>query len=319
MIAAALADSLERSLAGVTPRKVAVIGVPTSAGAFAPGQEQAPQALRAARLLEALDARGVTATDLGDCETWRWRADPRSARAQNLGKVVEVVGETAARVRAAAEQGQLTLVLGGDCTVGIGTVAGQLAAGRRIGLVYFDMHADLNVPASVSEGALDWMGVAHMLGVDGAEPTLVHVGARAPLLEPWQIVLLGWAPTQATAFERDAISRHELTVLDVERVARDPARAVGEALETIESRCDALVVHFDVDVIDFTDAPLSENPGRNVGLTLEQAMLALVELLHSRKLAGVTVTELNPDHAEPGGGALTRLVDALATGLAGAP
>src|SRR5215210_9229375 len=57
---------------------------------------------------------------------------------------------------------------GRRCTVGIGTVAGHVANNDRVGLIYFDLHADLNIPASVLPGTLDWMGMAHMLGVDGA-------------------------------------------------------------------------------------------------------------------------------------------------------
>jgi arginase len=113
--------------------------------------------------------------------------------------VIEIVRDTARRVAAAVAAGETTLVLGGDCTVGIGTVAGHVASSRRrIGLIYFDSHADLNVPSSVHEGALDWMGLAHMLGEDEAAPELVGVGSRAPLLESDQVILFGWGPDQAT-------------------------------------------------------------------------------------------------------------------------
>src|SRR5215210_8763742 len=103
--------------------------------------------------------------------------------------VVEIAQDTARRVRDALADDEFTLVLGGDCTVGIGTVAGHVAGAERVGLVYFDTHADLNVPGSVREGALDWMGMAHMLGVDGAAPELVAAGARVPLLSPQDVLL----------------------------------------------------------------------------------------------------------------------------------
>jgi arginase family enzyme len=70
--------------------------------------------------------------------------------------------------------------LGGDCTVGVGTVAGALAAGGAPpGLVYFDMHADLNTPETVETGTLDWMGMAHMLGLPGTVPELAAALQRA--------------------------------------------------------------------------------------------------------------------------------------------
>lgn len=305
-------------------RTVAVIGVPTSAGAFAPGQEQAPAALRGAGLVEALRGAGLEVEDRGDSEPWRWRPDREQRRAQNLGKVVEIVADTAARV--AAVGADVTLVLGGDCTVGIGTVAGHVAAGggpggipgggARIGLLYFDTHADLNLPDTVSEGALDWMGMAHMLGVDGARPELVGAGGRAPLLEPEQVLLFGWGPEQATEFEAAAIGRLGIETVPVDAVAADPEGAATRALALLEPRCDVVLVHFDVDVVDFTDTPLSENWGRNEGLPFATALRALTALLASPQLTALTITELNPDHTEAGSDAIERLLAAVAEGLA---
>jgi arginase len=297
-------------------RAVGVIGVPTSAGAFAPGQEQAPRALRDAGLLEALQAGGVAVRDHGDRETWRWRPDRENRRAQNAGKVVEIVLDTARRVADSVAAGEMTLVLGGDCTVGIGTVAGHVSAGERVGLIYFDSHADLNIPESVGEGALDWMGLAHMLGEDGAIPELAGAGPRAPLLDPDQVLLFGWGPEQATDFEREVIERRGIEVVAVDQVGADPEAAAERALAVAGDRCDRLLVHCDVDVIDFTDVPLSENWGRNEGLAYESAMRALDALLATPKLAGMTITELNPDHAEEGAGSIERLASAVGGGLA---
>lgn len=293
-----------------------VIGVPTSAGAFAPGQEQAPQALRDAGLAELLRQAGIDVRDHGDREVWRWRPDRENRRAQNVGKVVEIVGDTARRVGDSLAEGEATLVLGGDCTVGIGTVAGHVNAGERVGLVYFDTHADMSVPESVPEGALDWMGLAHMLGEAGAASALVGAGARVPLLCSEQVLLFAWGPERATAFEREAIERRGISVVAVDEVAADAEGAAARARELIEDRCDRLLVHFDVDVIDFTDVPLSENWGRNEGLAYDQALRALDVLLASPRLAGLTITELNPDHTEQGAHSIERFAAAIAESLA---
>ena len=301
---------------GANGRSVGVIGVPTSAGAFAPGQELAPAALRAAGLLDLLRDSGTDVRDHGDREVWRWRPDRERPRAQNLAKVVEVVRETAERVRVAATGGEVTLVLGGDCTVGIGTVAGHAAAGDGAGVLYFDLHADLNTPESALPGALDWMGMAHMLGERGAEQELVEVASRTPLLAAEQVVLLGWGREQARPHERDAIERLGIEVITVDEVRTDPAGAAGAALASLGGRFDRVVLHFDVDVIDFTDTPLSENPGRNEGISYEQAAAVLDVVLGSPALAGLTVTELNPHHVEDGAGSIERLARDLAEGLA---
>jgi arginase len=290
---------------------VALVGVPTSAGAFAPGQELAPAALREAGLVAALEAAGVAVEDRGDRGVWRWRADREERRAQNLGKVVEIARETAGRIE--PEDGAVTLVLGGDCTVGIGTVAAH--AGDGLGVLYFDSHADLNVPDSVREGALDWMGMAHMLGEPGARRELSEAFGATPLLRDEQVLLFGWGPEQATEFEREAIARRGLERIAVDEVAADPAAAAARALASLEARSERLLVHFDVDVVDFTDTPLSENQGRNEGLPFAAALAALRVLLASPKLAALTITELNPLHIEEGSDAIRRLVTTLAEGL----
>jgi arginase len=292
-----------------------VIGVPTSAGAFAPGQEQAPAALRDAGLIDLLRDAGLEVNDRGDRERWRWRPDRRHPRAQNLDRVVEIVADTARRVAEATGAGETTLVLGGDCTVGVGTVAGHVETGERVGVVYFDLHADLNVPVSVLPGTLDWMGLAHMLGEPDTERELVEVGPTTPLLEPDRVVLLGWGPEQAQPHEREAVERRSIDVVAVEEVRSDPTAAAARALELLDGRAERVLVHFDVDVIDFTDTPLSENPGRNEGLPYDTAVRALEVLVKSPRLGGVTVTELNPAHTEEGSGSIERLARDIARAL----
>ncbi len=282
-------------------RPLGVIGVPTSAGAFAPGQEQAPQALREVRLLELLRDSGVDVRDHGDRELWRWRPDREHRRVQHVQKVAEIVRDTASRVRDCISRDEITLVLGGDCTVGVGTVAGHVDSGERVGLLYFDMHADLNVPDSVPDGALDWMGMAHMLGEQGAVSEFAGAGPRVPLLEDDQVLVFGWEHNQATEFERGVIERRGISVVSADEIQADPEGVAARSGELIGARCERLLVHFDVDVIDFVDMPLSENTGRNRGLSYEAAMRALEVLLLAPHLEGLTITELNPDHAETHG------------------
>jgi arginase len=179
-----------------------LVGVPSSMAAFAPGQERAPAALRAAGLAEALRDSGSDVRDLGDAPTRRWRPDRDHPRAQNVEAVTEVVRETAERLGQTTESDAVAIVLGGDCTVGLGTVAAYRARGR-VRLIYFDLHPDMNVPSSVPEGALDWMGTAHALGIDGTEPALVEVGPVAPLLRPDELWLFAYGPKNRTAFERE--------------------------------------------------------------------------------------------------------------------
>ncbi|MBA2715271.1 MAG: arginase family protein [Rubrobacteraceae bacterium] len=209
-------------------KKLGLIGVPTSMGAFAPGQEKSPGALRDADLLGRLSDAGVEVVDHGDGGgVRRWRPDKGNRRAQNLPAVVEVARETAGRVEDAHVAGHLPLVVGGDCTIELGTVAGLLPSGGSLGLLYFDVHPDLNVPGSVGEGALDWMGVAHMLGEEGSAEPLSRLGPRFPLLAEADVFLFSYGPEQATEWERGVIDRRGLRGTPVEEVAADPEGAAA--------------------------------------------------------------------------------------------
>jgi arginase len=284
-------------------RGLTVIGAPTSAGAYSPGQEDGPRALREHGLLERLPA----ARDAGDVDAFRWRPDPERPGAANAAAVADRVRQVAERV-AAVPADDRVLVLGGDCTVGVGTVAGLVRRGAAPGLVYFDRHADLNVPASTIDGALDWMGVAHMLGIEG---TVAELAGDRPLLEPRQLCYLGLGP--ATPFEREQIARHDIAAVDLDATTADPVAAARAALAALADRTE-IAVHFDVDVLDFLDAPLAENTDRG-GLPLAAAERALATLLADPRVSALTVTEFNPHHGAADGATTRRLIDVLAGAL----
>jgi arginase len=290
-----------------------VIGAPSGAGACGVGQERAPAALRAAGLLEQLGSVGFEVSDLGDSPVVPWRPDRARPRAQNLEAVVEVVRTTTTRVsEALREHDRTVLVLGGDCTVGIGTIAGIRAALGEIVVVYFDLHSDLNTPASAADGALDWMALAHMLAIDGTEPPLAAAAGTPPLLEPGQVLLFGQSLSHATRFERAEIERLAFSRVPLEDVRGHPEGAARQALDLISARSAPYAIHLDVDVVDFTDAPLSEHPSRNTGLKLDEMLRALGVLASDPGLVAITLTELNPHNAAADEGLLERFAASFA-------
>jgi arginase len=293
-------------------RTLSVIGAPTSAGAYAPGQEKAPVAFRRHGLIEALAERGCRVVDRGDGPHFRWRPDPQRPQAMNLGAVAHAARALADTVADAMSANEDVLVLGGDCTVELGTVAGALREEHAVGLVYIDLDVDLNAPET-SDGALDWTGVAHLLALPGAEPSLANLEGEAPLLTPQSLLYFG----------ADNIGEAEaaaMATLQLARISGDQVRAnLEQACARAESWAadfDRVLIHFDVDVLTFTAFPIAENVRRCQGLSLDQAFAVIRALAALPNWRGLTITEVNPDHAPDERATFERFIGALSEAIA---
>ena len=292
-------------------RPLALIGVPTSAGSHHAGQEKAPQALRAAGLVEALRHAGAEVEDTGDLAVRRHRPCPPVDGVRDLDRVVGVVREVADRVADVWAAGSRPLVLGGDCTVTVGVVAG-LARHVDVGLLYVDGDADLNTPATSTSGVLDTMGVTHLLG--GGAPALAGTG-RTPLLRPDALELFGFDPAELDTGQWTRLVEHRLSATPAPVVQRDPAARAVEARARLAARAAAVLVHLDVDVLDTNAFPLADFPHSN-GLALGELAECLPVLCADA--AGLVLTEVNPDH-DPDGARLAQLVGVVAAALAPQP
>jgi arginase len=294
---------------GVT-RTIALIGVPSSAGAHWPGQEKAPQYLRRAGLVGCL-AAGAPVVDQGDLPVVRFWPDRAHPRQQNLARVVDVATQTAEQVETALQRHAMPLVIGGDCTIALGVIAGFLRHGVDLGLLYFDGHIDLNTPATSRSGILDSMGIAHLIGEVGVTETLSHIGPRFPLLSSDRIVAFGYNPTEMNEVEHEVLVRHHLLTYPLAQVQGRAGDAAREALMQLEGRVERFVVHFDVDVIDFVDFPIADVPQINAGLTFQEAMACLEVFVASPQFAGLSLAEINPDHADEQGILASTFVESL--------
>lgn len=123
-----------------------VLGVPSSAASYSPGQEQAPRALRDAGLIDALSAVGWQVEDAGDLPVQVWQPDRIRPYAQNVTEAVESLHELTASVASLASGHERLLVLGGNCTIALGVCAGLRVTGVEPSLLYLDRHFDLNTP-----------------------------------------------------------------------------------------------------------------------------------------------------------------------------
>lgn len=294
-------------------KHITLIGAPSSAGAYGPGQEKAPQALRDAGLVRFLEDRGIRVSDQGDVPGFRWRVDREHPRSMNAGMVTSVAGAVAGKVQAAFCEDEKLLIIGGDCTVELGVVAGCLHRSENIGLVYIDLDTDLNTPHSVEDGAFDWMGVAHLLRLEGTEEKLAGLGKRVPMLHPSQVHF--FANGNMTGFERTVIHQYNMAQTPVQEAAADPAGAAGKICNGWAKAFDHLLIHLDVDVLDYVDMPLAENYRRQQGLTFDQLMRALGEFVKAPNWRTLTVTEINPDHGESDGSTLRVFSERLAAVL----
>jgi len=286
------------------------MGVPSSAGARRTGQEQAPKALRAAGLLERLRAKNLDVADWGDLPGAAYRPDPGHPREQNLLEVCGVARQVAGRVGRAPAEGALPLVLGGDCTITLGVLAGLLDVHPDLGLVYFDGDVDLNTPATTSSGIFDGMVMAHVLGGGAAE--LAGLGPRAPMLPEESVAMFGYNLESGwiDPAERDALGRSSMLKYPLARVREDPPEAAAEALGFLTRRCGGIVVHFDVDVMDFAAADVP-HPG---GLAPDSAFAALRAFVCDARCAALVVTEFNAERDPDGSLAhelAVRLADAV--------
>jgi len=287
-----------------------IIGAPSSAGGRQTGQELAPDAFRRAGLMQRLSEQGLDAIDGGDLPLVAYRPDAGRPQSQNLPLVAAVARELGDRVGEALAAGRLPVVLGGDCSIALGVLAGVVQHHTSVGLVYFDADLDLNTPETTHTGILDGMVLAHALG-HGA-PELTEIGPRRPLLAEGNVLLFGfdvdsgWIdPPEIERLEHSTMLRFPLS-----EVRPDPARLARRALDRIEERSQAIVVHFDIDV---TNSPAGdvEHPR---GLDPAAAFEALEVFVASPSCVAITLTEFNAER-DPDQSIATELANGLAAAL----
>jgi len=289
--------------------KIAVIGVPSSAGARRAGQECAPQSFRRAGLIESVRAGGLHVNDFGDLESISFRPDAENPREQNLLLVRDVAAQVAARVSLAFQQNAKPIVLGGDCTVTLGVLAGMIGHLPSLGLMYFDGDIDLNTPETTSSGIFDGMVVSHITG-DGAD-SLTHIGPRYPLMPQENIVLFGYNSEAGwmDAAEVQRLEDSSMIKYPVTQIRERAREAAAEALATLGARAPQILVHFDVDVIDSIDFPAADVLHTG-GVAFDEAMDVLKIFASSPLFAGLIITEFNSAR-DPDGKLARRLVKAV--------
>lgn len=292
------------------PNKIALIGAPSSAAAFAPGHERAPGALRGAGLVERLTVAGYEVNDLGDCAPQVFADDDEHPRARNLAAIVAGLNDLRPRVEMAIKSGALPLVLGGECIQALAVIAGARRYYKHVSLLWMDRDADLNTPGTTPSGRIDGMAVAHIVG-RGA-PELVRFWGEPPLVREPDITLFGIEridpPEQQ--FLKGSPMRHMLAA-EVQRIGA--TAAAQQVLDRMHADGHEIILHFDVDIVAQEDFAAVDLPGSG-GLRLAEVREALNVFARHKNVIALEVTEYNPEKDLDSRGAQT-VVDTLAEAL----
>jgi arginase len=291
------------------PKKIALIGAPSSAAAFLPGSEKAPAALRAAGLVERLRNAGYEVTDHGDCAPRLFADDEEHKRARNLKEIVAGLNDLKLRAEAAVKSGALVLLLGGDCAQPMGLLAGARRYYKHINLLWFDRDADLNTPASTPSGRIDGMVVAHIIG-RGA-PELVRFWGETPLVREPDVTLFGLERVDPP--EQEFLTRSPMRHIYAGDIRfKRGSNAAKSALAAVHADAHEFVLHLDVDVIANSEFSAVNVPDTvSEGVPLEDVRSALREFVRHKHLLGISVSQYNPEKDADGSAAKT-LIDLLA-------
>ncbi len=274
---------------------IAIIGAPMDLGAGRRGVDMGPSALRVAGLNEKIASLGYETEDLGNIVVDQPESLPVGPEnARYLPQIAQTCARLAAMVRQAADRGHVPLVLGGDHSVAIGTVAGMSAHFRKtdqkIGLIWIDAHADMNTPQSSPSGNVHGMPLACIVGLGPAE--LTSLDGPAPMVEPRNVAIIGLRSVDE--IERQNVRGagvHPFTMRDIDE--RGLRSVMREAIEHATRGTAGFHLSFDMDAVDPVEAPGVGTPVRG-GITYREAHLAMETVCDSGRMISIEVVEVNP-------------------------
>jgi len=274
---------------------VHIIGVPLDLGGNRRGVDMGPSAVRIAGLAERLSSLGMQVVDEGDLVTpipeVKSAGDPRKKYIREIARVCDRLYKTSLNV---LHSGALPLVLGGDHSLGAGSVAATADFLRKddrpLGLLWVDAHGDMNTPASSGSGNVHGMPLAALLGSEPAE--LSRIGGFSPKIRPEHTVLIGIRNLDEREKEIVRAARvHVFTMKDIDRSGI--ASVVEEALSLAGRGTGGIHLSFDLDVCDPAIAPGVGTPVKG-GLDYREAHTLMEIVADSGLLRALDLVEVNP-------------------------
>ncbi len=274
--------------------KIHILGVPMDLGAGRRGVDMGPSAIRIAGVAEKLRSLDHTVVDEGDIPV----KAPEQQRIRNeklkyLPEIVRACTLLASKVEKIVQGGGFPLVLGGDHSIAIGTIAGLAAASSKssstFGVLWIDAHGDLNTDQTTPSGNIHGMPLAASIGLGAIE--LTTIGAVSRKVDPKNVVLV--ATRELDQGERTIIKKHGINIFTMEEIDKHGmAVVIAKALRKLHE-VDFLHVSLDLDAVDPSVAPGVGTPVKG-GLNYREAHLIMETLNEAERMSSLEVVEVNP-------------------------
>lgn len=275
------------------PKTVKLLGIAAGKGGAQPGAEDGPFALRHAGLIPRIQKLGHEVEDLGDIPgVYETRFASGPADVNYLTSVLQVCRHAHACIFGTRPQSPeaFDLIIGGDHSLAIGALAGLSDASERLGLLWFDAHADFNTPLSSPSGNVHGMSLAVACGRGHRD--LRNLANRAPMIDENDVYVIGCRDLDPG--ERDALLASDVHVLGMPALReQDTVAACLAAAADLASRCDHVHLSFDIDVIRPEDMPATGTPVPH-GLGFDESREVLRALGRQAHIASAEVVEYNP-------------------------
>ncbi len=278
-----------------TQKPVHIVNVPLDLGASRRGTDAGPSAFRIAGLRNAISRLGYTISEETDIPVpimESRRLEDSNARFKD--EILSVCVQLAEQTKDILDSGEMPLVIGGDHSIAMGTVSGASAHFRqedkKVGLIWFDAHGDMNLPETSPSGNIHGMPLAHLLGY--GDPQLSSILGANPAVAPENVALIGIRDIDRV--EREFINRSGITAFTMRDIDQLGMSEVSRrALEVVNADTAGFHVSFDLDGCDPEVIPGSGTlvPG---GVSYREAHLLLEECASNGHMTSMEVVELNP-------------------------
>lgn len=271
--------------------KISIVGAPMDLGQLRRGVDMGPSAIRYAGVVERLESLGYQVNDLGDIEIGRDRltTDPLTGL-RNLEAVVQASTKIADKVDKIMKEGSFPLVLGGDHSIAIGTLAGISKYLKKLGVIWFDAHGDLNTPETSPSGNIHGMPLAVSLGL--GETMLTQIGGYCPKIQPENIVIIG--ARSLDEGEKGLIKEKGIKVYTMHEIDRlGIPKVIEETIAYFKNHSDGVHLSLDLDGLDPLYAPGVGTPVEG-GLNYRESHLAMEMLFESGMITSAEFVEVNP-------------------------